>query len=267
MGYIVNAFQIPNELVDCLLCKLSPNALKCYLVIVRKTIGWGKEYDAISASQFGQLTGIRKTDTIWAAIRELKNLGLIEDVPVSGKPTQFRVVISAYTRNGDTPKNGLPFSEGVTLTTKKGSTLKRGTQNPSSSKPNKPTISSSLPNQIFEDKEKRVVFSQIVLADPYSYIPEEGIGGLDRASIAEGIERLVVAYAGDEYSYRKTLIREVLSGEGRTIANIHRQLFPQPINLSRPRIGSNRGEPLLPPEINIFDVIENFYGEGEENVF
>jgi hypothetical protein len=108
VAYIVNAFQIPNELVDRLLVELSPNALKCYLVIVRKTIGWGKEFDAISASQFSLLTGIRKSDTIWAAIRELKVLCLIEDVAVPGKPTKFRVIIKTNPHNGDTPKNGSP---------------------------------------------------------------------------------------------------------------------------------------------------------------
>ena len=43
--FIVNSFQLPNAVVDELLRDISPNALKCYLVIVRKTIGWQKEWD------------------------------------------------------------------------------------------------------------------------------------------------------------------------------------------------------------------------------
>ncbi len=150
MAYLVNAFQIPNDLVDRLLLELSPNALKCYLVIVRKTIGWGKEIDAISASQFAKLTGIRKSDTIWAAIKELKQLNLIEDVAVPGKPTQFKLVTKTYPENGDTPKNGSPRPEGVTPTPKKGATLKRGTQNPSFSKPNKPNFIGGEARQYLE---------------------------------------------------------------------------------------------------------------------
>ncbi|MCK9373624.1 MAG: replication protein [Sulfuricurvum sp.] len=102
MAYLVNALQIPNDLVDRLLLELSPNALKCYLVIVRKTIGWSKEFDAISAGQFCKLTGIKKEETVWVAVKQLKELGLIEDIPVPGKPTQFKVVTQTPPRGGDT---------------------------------------------------------------------------------------------------------------------------------------------------------------------
>lgn len=259
-GYIVNAFQIPNDLVDRLLLELSPNALKCYLVIVRKTIGWGKEFDAISASQFLALTGIRKTDTIWAAIRELKELGLIEDLSIPGRPTQFKVITQTHPDNGDTPKNGSPRSEGATPTPKKGTTLKRGIQNPSSSKPNKPTISSSsLSPQTFEDEEEGMMLADIIPLDPFSEIPEEGIDGLTKDQIVAGVERIVESRAGDKDSYRSTLIREIISGGGRTLQNIRRPLSTRS---DRPRIGSNRGEPVLPPGVSIFDVIEEWTVHG-----
>lgn len=257
MAYIVNAFQIPNDLVDQLLLKLSPNALKCYLVIVRKTIGWGKEFDAISASQFSALTGIRKTDTIWAAIRELKKLGLIEDEAVPGRPTQFKVVTQTYTDNGDTPKNGSPRSEGVPPTPKKGATLKRGTQNPSSPKPIKPTLSSSsLSPQTFEDDEDGAISTEIVHIDPYSTIPEEGLEGLSKDQIVAGVEVIVSQNAGDEASYRARLVKEILSGGGRTLGNIRRCFAPR----SGRRLGSNRGVPTLPDGMNIFDII----GRGDQ---
>jgi hypothetical protein len=50
--FIPNSFQVSNIIVDDALHKMSGSAAKCYLLIVRKTIGWQKKYDAISMSQF-----------------------------------------------------------------------------------------------------------------------------------------------------------------------------------------------------------------------
>ncbi|MBD3843638.1 MAG: replication protein, partial [Campylobacterales bacterium] len=91
MNYIVNSFQVPNFLVDELMPKMSPNALKCYLLIVRKTIGWAKEYDAISASQFCKFTGIKKDNTVYKALRELEEMELIERVSQIGQPNLYKV--------------------------------------------------------------------------------------------------------------------------------------------------------------------------------
>lgn len=92
MNYIVNSFQVPNFLIDELMPKMSPNALKCYLLIVRKTIGWAKEYDAISASQFCKFTGIKKDNTVFKALKELEEMELIERVSKIGQPTLYKVV-------------------------------------------------------------------------------------------------------------------------------------------------------------------------------
>lgn len=73
----VNSFQIPNALVDELLCELSGNELKCYLIIVRKTKGWQKEEDAISLSQFESLTGLSRNVVI-NSCKKLEELGLVE---------------------------------------------------------------------------------------------------------------------------------------------------------------------------------------------
>jgi hypothetical protein len=78
----------------------------------------------------------------------------------------------------------------------------------------------------------------------------------------KGIEKLVSAYAGDEKRYRETLIHEVLSGYGRTLANIRRSLDVRPGR----RIGSNRGEMLLPPGVSIFDLIEEWAHNDEGSV-
>lgn len=68
--FIPNSFQVPNALVDDLMAELGGVELKCYLLVIRKTKGWSKEFDAISLSQFVTFTGAGKT----AVINALKNL-------------------------------------------------------------------------------------------------------------------------------------------------------------------------------------------------
>ncbi|WP_432481640.1 replication protein [Moraxella sp. ZY200743] len=75
--FIANSFQLPNAFVDEMLCKLSGNACKIYLLIVRKTRGWHKEADKISYSQIQKSTGINHRATVSKAIDELLEIGLI----------------------------------------------------------------------------------------------------------------------------------------------------------------------------------------------
>lgn len=53
-----NTFQTPNILVDEYMRFLDGDEVKCYLVIVRKTLGWLKRTDKISKSQIADLTGL-----------------------------------------------------------------------------------------------------------------------------------------------------------------------------------------------------------------
>ena len=75
--FIANSFQLPNAFVDEMLCKLSGNACKIYLLIVRKTRGWHKEADKISYSQIQKYTGVNHRATVSKAIDELLEIGLI----------------------------------------------------------------------------------------------------------------------------------------------------------------------------------------------
>lgn len=127
MNFEVNSFQIPNALVDDLMRDISPNALKCYLIIVRKTKGWGKEWDRISTLQLMEIAGIKKKDTVYSATKELIKYGLIEAVKQAGKMTSFKVVPKMGTgtkksshqeRNRVVPKNGTTTSPENRDTTK-----------------------------------------------------------------------------------------------------------------------------------------------------
>ena len=118
--YIANAFQIPNAVVDDLMSRLSPNAFKCYVLIVRKTTGWGKSSDKISISQFQAIAGIKKRDTVISALAELEKLNLILPVKKAGLVNEFRLnklpeitpktvpkmVTTTSHENWDDPKNG-----------------------------------------------------------------------------------------------------------------------------------------------------------------
>lgn len=107
-NFIPNSFQIPNSLIDELIAEISPNALKCYLVIVRKTIGWNKEWDLISTTQLMEITGIKKKQTVYAAISELEDLGLIESLKETGKITKYRLKVVSeivVTKKGTSTKN------------------------------------------------------------------------------------------------------------------------------------------------------------------
>ena len=118
--YIANAFQIPNAVVDDLMSRLSPNAFKCYVLIVRKTTGWGKSSDKISISQFQAIAGIKKRDTVISALAELEKLNLILPVKKAGLVNEFRLnklpeitpkpvpkmVTTTSPENGDYHKNG-----------------------------------------------------------------------------------------------------------------------------------------------------------------
>lgn len=75
------AIATHHDLLDALLPILSGNAWKLLHLIARQTIGWGKESDQISYSQFKQLSGIKTNHTVCAAIKELKAYNLIIVIP------------------------------------------------------------------------------------------------------------------------------------------------------------------------------------------
>jgi len=73
----INHTQISNDFLDIYMDKLSGAAVKVFLTISRKTIGWHKDTDYISYSQLENLTGL-SVNTVKKAIKELKNCNLIE---------------------------------------------------------------------------------------------------------------------------------------------------------------------------------------------
>jgi len=96
--------------------------------------------------------------------------------------------------------------------------------------------SSSSQHLAIEEEEDFAV-DKIIL---FETLPAE-IDGLSREVVIEGIVQLASKNAGDFETYCKTLVREVLSGGGRTVLNIRKIIQKQ------------CGQ--LPVGVNIFDII------------
>ena len=111
--FIPNSFIIPNSVIDELLAKLTCAELKCYLFVVRKTKGWNKESDSISASQFMEVTGLSKKSVI-TACESLVQMGLLERSGGERKLNTYSVKAFDFSESGEksTPiKSGVNFSE------------------------------------------------------------------------------------------------------------------------------------------------------------
>ncbi|OCG64045.1 hypothetical protein A9G48_04390 [Gilliamella sp. wkB18] len=126
--FISNSFQVPNAVIDELMADMSANALRCYLLITRKTTGWGKTSDKISISQFMQYLGIKDKRTVYAALSELTNLGLINAIKNNGEITEYSLVLetsepvtkNAGTKNATGSKKCIePVTKNVTTTSDK----------------------------------------------------------------------------------------------------------------------------------------------------
>ena len=124
--FIPNSFQIANSVIDEYLSQMSGNALKCYILIVRKTRGWQKTHDSLSISQIQKFTGIRKEETVQKAINELVDLGLIGKQSRIGLPNEYFLIsdpkkgVTLPPKNGVPPENGVPPKKGVTPPPKNG---------------------------------------------------------------------------------------------------------------------------------------------------
>ena len=87
---ISNSFFIPNALVDEYLQSMSGAEVKCYLFVVRKTLGWHKGTDAISISQFIEKTGLSNRSVI-DACNSLVEKGLFKQTTGSRNVKVFSI--------------------------------------------------------------------------------------------------------------------------------------------------------------------------------
>ena len=149
--FIPNSFQISNEFVDSLMDELSGNAVKCYLKIVRKTRGWGKESDAIAISQFIDGKKLKDARTVNAALSELEEAGLIQKHEFPGRPNVFS--LATPTTKNVPPSKIVPTTKNVP-TTKIVPTTKNVHTPPSKIVPTTP-LKNCTPQKTIENKENK----------------------------------------------------------------------------------------------------------------
>ena len=70
-----------NAVIDHVMPKCKPNTWKVVCATIRKTIGWNKESDSISLTQYMKLTGIKNRTTLLEALNDALELGFITRVP------------------------------------------------------------------------------------------------------------------------------------------------------------------------------------------
>jgi phage replication O-like protein O len=87
--FIPNSFQVPNVLVDAYIEELSSHSFKLMLFIIRKTRGWQKQKDAISATQLAKVVGLKKIKSVYPYIKELEALNLIKVHKKLGRINQY----------------------------------------------------------------------------------------------------------------------------------------------------------------------------------
>lgn len=80
-----NHTQVPNEFIEKWMPILSDSAVRCFLAICRKTIGWHRDKDAVSYSQLMQMTGLSRGG-VAAGIKQLEEKDLVRLVR-SGRRT------------------------------------------------------------------------------------------------------------------------------------------------------------------------------------
>ena len=182
--FIPNSFQISNEFVDSLMDELSGNAVKCYLKIVRKTRGWGKESDAIAISQFIDGKKLKDERTVKAALSELEKAGLIQKHELSGRPNVFSLTtppskIVPPAKNAPTTKNApTPPSKIVPTTPPKKCTPQKTIEN----KENKEEMEAEISEAAESEKNISNVFGDFQIPDDWEPKDKEAFNAKLRRS-------------------------------------------------------------------------------------
>lgn len=165
--FIPNSFQISNAFVDEMMGELSGNAVKCYLIIVRKTRGWGKESDAIAISQFIDGKKLKDERTVRAALDELLAVGVVGKMDFKGRPSVYFLAKPPAKNDGGVPTNFVPPTKNAPTTKNEGAV-------PTKNVPTPPT--KNVPHRKQENKKQDVV--------EISEVGEDGLGFADNSGFA-----------------------------------------------------------------------------------
>lgn len=113
--------RLPNSLIDDqIMAQLNDKAFKCLMYIVRQTVGYDRLSHAISITQFQKFCGIKKRDTVMAAIKELEKSQVINVERKNGQLSEYTLTTDQYRETGPVPSNGTSAINGDGTRTVKG---------------------------------------------------------------------------------------------------------------------------------------------------
>ena len=110
MMQLPNHTQVPNAFLEELQKKVNDPAVRCYLAICRKTIGWHKLSGPVAYSQIQTMTGLSKGG-VKSGLESLEVAGLIHATRESGKTTLYDLVFDHPTGQGGIEATTLPDRE------------------------------------------------------------------------------------------------------------------------------------------------------------
>ena len=163
--------------------ELSGNAVKCYLIIVRKTRGWGKESDAIAISQFIDGKKLKDERTVRAALDELLAAGVVGKMDFKGRPSVYFLAKPPAKNDGEVPANFVPPAKNAPTTKNEGAV-------PTKNVPTPPT--KNVPHRKQENKKQDVVEISEVGKDDLGFAGNsgfaspDGLADLDEFPMADG---------------------------------------------------------------------------------
>jgi phage replication O-like protein O len=86
-----NHTQVSNSFIEELQKRVNDPAVRCYLAICRKTIGWHKLSGKVSYSQLRAMTGLSK-DGVASGVASLEEAHLVEVTREPGRPMLFDLI-------------------------------------------------------------------------------------------------------------------------------------------------------------------------------
>ncbi|HFE8664606.1 TPA: replication protein [Acinetobacter baumannii] len=147
--------RLPNSLIDDqIMAQLNDKAFKCLMYIVRQTVGYDRLSHAISITQFQKFCGIKKRDTVMAAIKELEKSQVINVERKNGQLSEYTLTTDQYRETGLVPSNSTSTINGDGTSTVKGDWTSPTKQDGTSTverDPNKENIKENFKENLCEE--------------------------------------------------------------------------------------------------------------------
>ena len=116
--------RTPNFVIDDMyMAQLSDKAFKCYMFILRQTVGFNRSSTSIATETFKKYCGIKKNNTVYSCIQQLEQLKLISVTRATGATNQIKILPNP-SHETVLPSNGTTTVERQGTTTVERHTIK-----------------------------------------------------------------------------------------------------------------------------------------------